>query len=61
MWFEIYLDNEWKWRWRLFKRDLNNQVFIIATSHQGHRDKTMCEREIVNVKATSFATPIYYK
>ncbi|MBN6711449.1 hypothetical protein JFL47_09470 [Haemophilus haemoglobinophilus] len=59
MWFEIYLDNERKWRWRLYK-SLSSGDDVIATSHQGHLNKRECETEVQFVKLTNAFTPIRY-
>lgn len=60
MWFEIYLDNEYKWRWRLCQYFPSGGVDVIATSHQGYNDKSVCEIDIRNVKLTNDLTPVRY-
>lgn len=59
MWFEIYLDNEGKWRWRLCKNSTWS-VDIIATSHQGHLTQQNCVNEIYQVRQVNGFTPIRY-
>lgn len=60
MWFEIYMDNEFKWRWRLCRHLTSGDLDIVATSHQGYSDKSVCEIDIMNVKLTNLATPVRY-
>ncbi|MFK5239291.1 hypothetical protein [Glaesserella parasuis] len=60
MWFEIYLDAEDKWRWRLCRILSSGLIDIIATSHQAYSDKSVCEIDIMNVKLTNATTPIRY-
>ncbi|MDY2947062.1 MAG: hypothetical protein SOS93_04415 [Mannheimia varigena] len=60
MWFEVYLDNENKWRWRLCRYFSDGRLDVIATSHQGYTDKSICNIDINNVKLTNLSTPIRY-
>ena len=53
MWFEIYPDNEKKWRWRL--RTGNNVDDIIADSGQGYERREECERGICLVQQSTQA------
>ncbi|OOF51429.1 hypothetical protein BKK54_03190 [Rodentibacter genomosp. 1] len=59
MWFEVYLDNENKWRWRLCQNSTWG-VDIIATSHQGHLARQNCENEIYRVRQVNGFTPVRY-
>ncbi|MCQ9121610.1 hypothetical protein MUU45_001160 [Rodentibacter pneumotropicus] len=60
MWFEVYLDNENKWRWRLCQLSSSGNKLIYATGHQGYNEKSICEIDIKNVKLTNESTPIRY-
>ena len=50
MWFQIYQDEEKKWRWRLCRGNNDN---IIAVSGQGHAHKRDCVDEIEWVKQST--------
>ncbi|WP_143531141.1 DUF1508 domain-containing protein [Rodentibacter genomosp. 2] len=60
MWFEVYLDNENKWRWRLCQLSSSGTKLIYATGHQGYSDKSTCELDIRAVKLTNELTPVRY-
>ncbi len=51
--YVIYKDNAGEWRWRL-----NDEGEIIATSHDGHMFKSICESEIEKVKKSHDAPVI---
>lgn len=60
MWFEVYYDKDYHWRWRLCRHFSDGTLDIIATSHQGYVDKSTCEIDIQNVKLTTVSTPVRY-
>jgi uncharacterized protein YegP (UPF0339 family) len=60
LYFEIYLDVERKYRWRLCENNITAALgyFIIATSHQGYPTKDLCLYDIERVRLASRATRI---